>query len=85
MIFALINHKNVKFSFKHSIMTLALFGLIILSVVPAMLSGFFNTKTVATTATNIVPIVLAQGEDPFPSVVNEKLTPAQQQAREQLL
>ncbi|ALI35393.1 Quinoprotein glucose dehydrogenase B precursor [Candidatus Nitrosocosmicus oleophilus] len=85
MIFALTNHKNVKFSFKHSIMTLALFGLIILSVVPAMLSGFFNTKTVATTATNIVPIVLAQGEDPFPSVVNEKLTPAQQQAREQLL
>ncbi|HKO64121.1 MAG TPA: glucose/sorbosone family PQQ-dependent dehydrogenase [Candidatus Nitrosocosmicus sp.] len=65
-------------------MTLSLFGLIILSVIPAMYNGFYTSNT-ATTTTNIVPIVLAQGEDPFPSGVNETLTPAQQQAREQLL
>ncbi|HKU83726.1 MAG TPA: hypothetical protein VJP58_06765, partial [Candidatus Nitrosocosmicus sp.] len=62
-------------------MTISLFGLIILSVIPAMFNGSFIT----TTKTNIVPIVLAQGEDPFPSVANETLTPDQQQARENLL
>lgn len=46
-----------------------------------MFSGF----STITTTTNVVPTVLAQGEDPFPSLVNETLTPAQQQAREQLL
>ena len=78
----MINHNYAKFNSNRNILTLALFGLIILSVVPGMFSGFSNT---ATTSTNIVPTVLAQGEDPFPSLVNETLTPAQQQAREQLL
>ena len=73
-----------KIYLKRCIMTLSLFGLIILSVIPGMFNGFSTTNT-ATTTTNIVPIILAQGEDPFPSVANETLTPAQQQAREQLL
>ena len=60
-------------------MTLALFGLLLLSVLPAIFSGFYITST-----TNIVQIGIAQGEDPFPST-NETLAPAQQQAREQLL
>ena len=60
-------------------MTLALFGLLLLSVLPAIFSGFYITST-----TNIVQKVMAQGEDPFPSI-NETLTPAKQQAREQLL
>jgi PQQ-dependent dehydrogenase (s-GDH family) len=62
---------------------MVLFGLILLSVVPAMFNGFSTTNT--STATNIVQTVLAQGEDPFPVTNNETLTPAQQQAREDLL
>ncbi len=62
-------------------MTLALFGLILLSVVPAM----FSSVPIGTINTNIVQTVMAQGEDPFPSINNETLTPAQQKAREQLL
>ena len=88
MTFALINNKNAKLNFNRSIMTLALFGLIILSVVPAMFSGFFTTTTpTATTATttNLVQTAMAQGEDPFPEINNETLTPTQKQAREQLL
>jgi len=81
MIFVLLNHKKARFNLKRCIMTISLFGLIILSVIPAMFNGSFIT----TTKTNIVPIVLAQGEDPFPSVANETLTPDQQQARENLL
>jgi len=54
-----------------------------LSVVPAMFNGFSTINT--STATNIVQTVLAQGEDPFPLTNNETLTPAQQQAREDLL
>ncbi len=76
----MIIHTNAKFHVNRNITTLALFGLIILSVVPAMFSGFSTT----TSNTSIVQTVLAQGEDPFPSS-NETLTPAQQQAREQLL
>lgn len=45
MTFALINHKNAKFTFNRNIMTLALFGLIILSVVPAMFSEFSTHST----------------------------------------
>lgn len=78
--FVLTIHANAKFYVNRNITTLALFGLIILSVVPAMFSGFSTT----TSNTSIVQTVLAQGEDPFPSS-NETLTPAQQQAREQLL
>ena len=81
----MINHKNAIFNFKRSIMTLALFGLIILSVVPAMFSGFFITTTATTATTNIVQTAIAQGEDPFPEINNETLTPSQKQAREQLL
>ena len=58
-------------------MTLVLFGIILLSVIPAMFSGFSTI--------NIVQSAMGQGEDPFPVTVNETLTPAQQQAREQLL
>jgi hypothetical protein len=68
MIIALIIHINAKFNFNRNISTLALLGLIILSVVPAMFSGFSINTT--TTATNIVQTVLAQGEDPFPLANN---------------
>ncbi|MGH9976514.1 MAG: PQQ-dependent sugar dehydrogenase, partial [Nitrososphaeraceae archaeon] len=61
-------------------MNLALSGLLLLSTLPAMFSGF----SIFTSTTNIVQTVIAQGEDPFPPT-NETLTPAQQQAREQLL
>ncbi|HEU5121159.1 MAG TPA: glucose/sorbosone family PQQ-dependent dehydrogenase [Candidatus Nitrosocosmicus sp.] len=54
-----------------------------MSVVPAMFNGFSTTNT--STSTNTVQTVLAQGEDPFPVANNETLTPAQQQAREDLL
>jgi PQQ-dependent dehydrogenase (s-GDH family) len=91
--FALTNYKNAIFNLSRNIMTLTLFGLIILSVVPAMFSGFFTTTTTTTTpspstaaaTTNMVQTVMAQGEDPFPQINNETLTPAQKQAREQLL
>jgi len=66
---------------KRDVMSLALFGLILLSVVPAMFSGFSTT----TTSNNIIQSAMGQGEDPFPVSENETLTPAQQQAREQLL
>jgi len=79
----LIKHTNAKFYSNRNIKTLALFGLILLSVVPAMFNGFSTTNT--STTTNIVQTVLAQGEDPFPVTNNETLTPAQQQAREELL
>ena len=82
-LFVMFIHKNSKFNSTRYIVTVTLFGLIILSVVPAMFSGFSINTT--TTATNIVQTVLAQGEDPFPLANNETLTPAQQQAREQLL
>ena len=79
----MIIHRNAKCYSNHNILTMALFGLILLSVVPAMFNGFSTTNT--STATNIVQTVLAQGEDPFPVTNNETLTPAQQQAREDLL
>ena len=53
-------------------MTLVLFGIILLSVIPAMFSGF---PTI-----NIVQSAMGQGEDPFQVTANETLTPAQQQA-----
>src|SRR5919112_568104 len=75
----MIIHKNVKSNLKRNALSLALFGLVIWSVIPAMFSGF-------STATNsIMQPAAAQGEDPFPVTNNETLTPAQQQAREQLL
>jgi streptogramin lyase len=72
-----INHKSVKFNLKHNVMASVLFAIILLSVVPTMFSGFPTTK--------IVQSAMAQGEDPFQVSANETLTPAQQQAREQLL
>ncbi|MDQ2686160.1 MAG: hypothetical protein M3Y25_10010, partial [Thermoproteota archaeon] len=83
----MIIHKNAKFYSNHNVLTIGLFGLILLSVVPAMFNGFLTTTSTTTTvtATNIVQTVLAQGEDPFPVTNNETLTPAQQQAREELL
>ena len=78
----MLNHRNAKFYFNRNIKTLALFGLILLSVVPAMFNGFSTTTS---SNTSIVQTVMAQGEDPFPLTNNETLTPAQQQAREQLL
>ena len=83
ILFVMYIHKNSKINSTRYIATVTLFGLIILSVVPAMFSGFSINTT--TTDTNIVQTVLAQGEDPFPLANNETLTPAQQQAREQLL
>jgi PQQ-dependent dehydrogenase (s-GDH family) len=81
----LIIHGNAKFNSNRNFLIMALFGLILLSVVPAMLHGFSSTTTTISTASNIVQTVMAQGEDPFPLTNNETLTPAQQQAREDLL
>jgi hypothetical protein len=74
----LLNHKNAKFNLGHVIITLALFGLIILSVIPAMFYGGGSSTT-------IVQRAQGQPEDPFPvPTSNETLTPAQRSAREQL-
>ena len=78
----MFSHINSKFNSKRYILTVTLFGVILLSVVPGIFSGFSINTT--TTATNIVQTVMAQGEDPFPQS-DEILTPAQQQAREKLL
>jgi PQQ-dependent dehydrogenase (s-GDH family) len=75
----LLNHKNAKFNLRHAVITLALFGLIILSVIPAMFYG-------GGSSTKIVQRAQGQPEDPFPvPPSNETLTPAQRSAREQLL
>src|SRR5215208_6653469 len=75
-IFILLNRKISKFSLRHDGMALALFGLILLSVIPTM----FGTPQI-----DIVQPAAGQGEDPFPATGNETLTPAQQSAREELL
>jgi len=67
--------KNVKFKIGHNIMIVALIGLLLLSVIPALFSG----------SSSIIQPTLGQGEDPFPPSVYKTLTPAQQSAREQLL
>ena len=54
---------------------IAVFGLVLFSAVPTFLDS----------ATTNIRLAIAQGEDPFPVTGNETLTPAQQQAREQLL
>ncbi len=56
-------------------MIVALIGLLLLSVIPAIFSG----------SSSIIQPTLGQGEDPFPPSVYKTLTPAQQSAREQLL
>jgi glucose/arabinose dehydrogenase len=66
--------KNLKFKIGHNIMIVALIGLLLLSVIPALFSG-----------SSIIQPTLGQGEDPFPPSVYKILTPAQQSAREQLL
>jgi glucose/arabinose dehydrogenase len=66
--------KNVKFKIGHNIMIVALIGLLLLSVIPALFSG-----------SSIIQPTLGQGEDPFPPSVYKILTPAQQSAHEQLL
>ena len=71
----MVNQKNVKFKIGHNIMIVALIGLLLLSVIPAIFSG----------SSTIIQPTLGQGEDPFPPSVYKKLTPAQQSAREQLL
>ena len=71
------NYLIANFSLKRTVLTLTLFGLILLSLIPATLNGLSTNS--------IVRSVLGQGEDPFPITNNETLTPAQQQAREQLL
>jgi PQQ-dependent dehydrogenase (s-GDH family) len=70
------DYKNARYTLKSNATASALFVLIMLSVIPAVSNGFF------------IPVIqkaAAQGEDPFPVMGNETLTPAQQQAREQLL
>ena len=72
----MLNHKNAKFKLGYVVITLALFGLILLSVIPTMFYG---------SSTMIVQPAVGQPEDPFPVPSNETLTPAQRSAREQLL
>ena len=72
----IVIRKNIKSKIGYSIIALTLFGIILLSVIPAMFSAF---------PTIIVQSAMGQGEDPFPATSNETLTPAQQRAREQLL
>ena len=75
----LLNQKNAKINIEHIVVTLALFGLIILSVIPAMFYG-------GTSSTKIVQQAQGQPEDPFAvPATNETLTPTQSNAREQLL
>jgi PQQ-dependent dehydrogenase (s-GDH family) len=74
--YCLLNHKNPKFKLGHSVITFALFGLILVSVLPMIFSS---------SSTKIVQTAAGQPEDPFPITGNETLTPAQSAAREQLL
>jgi PQQ-dependent dehydrogenase (s-GDH family) len=68
--------KNAKITLRNGLMVSALFGLILLSVIPTMFSS---------SSTKIVQPAVGQPEDPFPVISNETLTPAQRAAREQLL
>ena len=72
----MMNYKNARFNLGYVVITLALFGLILLSVIPTMFYG---------SSTMIVQPALSQPEDPFPVPSIETLTPAQRSAREQLL
>ena len=72
----MLNHKNARFNLGYGVITLALFGLILLSTTLTMFGG---------SSTKIVQPALGQGEDEFPVFSNETLTPAQRTAREQLL
>ena len=67
---------DARFNLGYVVITLALFGLILLSVIPTMFYG---------SSTMIVQPAVGQPEDPFPVPSNETLTPAQRSAREQLL
>jgi PQQ-dependent dehydrogenase (s-GDH family) len=59
------------------IMSITIAGILLLSLIPTVIfSSPYN---------NIVPPAAGQPEDPFPSVSNETLTPAQRAAREKLL
>jgi hypothetical protein len=71
-----LNDKNAKITLRNGLMVSALFGLILLSVIPTMFSS---------SSTKIVQRAAGQPEDPFPVISNEILTPAQRAAREQLL
>ena len=73
----MMNYKNARFNLGYGLITLALFGLILLSVIPTMFGGGSSTM--------IVQPALRQPEDPFPVPGIETLTPAQRSAREQLL
>jgi PQQ-dependent dehydrogenase (s-GDH family) len=75
----MMNHKNARFNLGYGLITLALFGLILLSVIPTMFGGGSSSTTM------IVQPALGQPEDPFPGPGIETLTPAQRSAREQLL
>ena len=76
LITVLLNHKNPKFKLGHGVITFALFGLILVSVLPMIFSS---------SSTKIIQTAAGQPEDPFPVTGNETLTPAQSAAREQLL
>ena len=71
-----MNHNNARVNLGYGVITFALFGLILLSVIPIMFGS---------SSTKIVQPALGQGEEPFPVFSNETLTPAQRTAREQLL
>ena len=77
----MMNHKNARFNLGYVVITFALFGLILLSVLSVIPTMFFYGST----TTMIVQPALGQPEDPFPGPLIETLTPAQRSAREQLL
>ena len=56
----MVDQKNVKFKIGHNIMIVALIGLLLLSVIPAIFSGSSST---------IIQPTLGQDEDPFPPSV----------------
>jgi hypothetical protein len=66
----MMNQKNARFNLGYGLITLALFGLILLSVIPTMFGGISSS-------TMIVQPALGQPEDPFPGPGIETLTPAQ--------
>jgi glucose/arabinose dehydrogenase len=73
-----VSQKSKKFSRLHDAIVIALFGLLLLSVIPTVISS-------SSSSMNVVQPAVGQPEDPFPVTGNETLTPAQRAAREQLL
>jgi hypothetical protein len=62
----MVNQKNAKFKIRHNIISVALIGLLLLSVIPTIFYG----------SSPIIQPTLGQPEDPFPPSVYNTTTPA---------